>query len=287
MAEFFLLVTNSHFGSFVLVASVFIATWFALGGASRPPAPMGRFAYGLVSIAAAMTIALCGQVFWVVAPSGADRAAATALGGMVIAGAVLAWGARGRAADAFGPTDAAFLALVPLLGLVLNFKASAQRGVCRSGLARLGRAAGFVAIALTGFSAWSMASAGIHARMSAGALVKTSDLAIERALRIQALIDRGSISSGTERNLNLVEARADGAGLTYRYVLAGDLTRLDAEHASTFLEPGGAQSACSSRALRRLLKRGASVTMEFHWDSPDHGEQAVPVSVREQTCAEL
>jgi hypothetical protein len=284
MAEFFLTISNSTLLTLLLVAGLFTAFWFALEVIDPEPRPMGRFAIGVVFNATSMILFLFGHMFWKLAPMGADQASVVMLGAFVGTTAVIAWGARRRAVDGYGTTGPAFLALVPIACLFLNFKRPAQRVVQRSRPAMFGRAAAFIVVAVGIVLVGAFAKVVMESRISRGVEMNTAGISIERALRIQALIEEASAPMKMDANTTFVGARTEGSRITYAYELAGEIRKRPENQARTLLMLGARESICSASLLRSLLKRGATVAFEYRWRHPTLGLQVVETEVQEQLC---
>lgn len=128
MAEFVILETNNFFTRFLIVAGIFVVALLVIEAVSGCPTPLNRFGFGIIYLLSAVALTVLPSIFLSVAAEDVDTAAIVWLVVTAIFMALLAYGARRRAVDAYGDTGNAFMAVIPIICLILIFKKPEDRG---------------------------------------------------------------------------------------------------------------------------------------------------------------
>jgi hypothetical protein len=284
MAEFFISSTNSWLFATAVFAITFSMAWAALELIDRSPEPMGRFFFGVITLVSFLALWLKVHVFWMVAGSDADQAGAVGLGLATAATILLSWGARRRAVDAYGSTGAAFLALVPFVALLLNFKGPAARETHRTSIMKFGRIVAFLGVAILITLIGSFAKVVMENKIGQGITANTESMPIERALKVQALIEEGNVPALIAKEVMLVGVKSDASSITFEYTLLGGFTSSSAKEMDLFFRSTASLSVCGAPVTKYLIERGASVVLQYNWTNPQLGAQVIVADVHGTAC---
>lgn len=264
MAEFVILGTNDFFTRFLIVAGIYVIALVFIEGVSRRPRPLNRFGFGVIYLLCAVVMTVLPSVFLSVAAEDVDTAAIVWLAVTAIFMALLAYGARRRAVDAYGDTGNAFMAAIPIVCLILIFKKPEDRGRIdrRTKTALAGRVVAFTAAAVALVFVGSFVNV-VFDNMNRNAFVNVANLPIARAVRIQAAIFDGNTPQPIDDETTLMSAAANGNTLLLEYYITGNSADLTTEVFEPLMSPIVQRNVCSDPLFRDLVDRGASIVFNY------------------------
>ena len=266
MAEFVILETNNFFNRLLLVAGIFVVALLVIAVVSERPKPLNRFGFGIIYLLSAMALTVLPSVFLSVAAEDVDRAAIVWLAVTAIFMALLAYGARRRAVDAYGDTGKgnAFMAVIPIVCLILICKKPEDRGRIdqRTKTALAGRIVAFTAAAVALVSVGSFVKA-IFDSTNRNAVVNVANLPIGRAVRIQAALLDANAPQLIDAETTLVAAAANSNTLLLEYDLTGNSAKFTTAVFESLMSPIVQRNVCFDPLYRDLVDRGASIVFDY------------------------
>lgn len=264
MAEFVILGTNNFFTRFLIVAGIFVVALLVIEAVSGRPKPLNRFGFGIIYLLSAVALTVLPSVFLSVAEEDVDTAAIVWLAVTAMFMALLAYGARRRAVDAYGDTGNAFMAAIPIVCLILIFKKPEDRGRIdqRTKTALAGRVVAFTAAAVALVFVGSFVKV-VFDNTNRNAVVNVANLPIGRAVRIQAALLDANAPQPVDAETMLMAAAANGNTLLLEYYLTGNSAELTTEVFEPLMSPIVQRNVCSDPLFRDLVDRGASIVFEY------------------------
>ncbi|MGV6887680.1 hypothetical protein ACTYEO_00355 [Rhodophyticola sp. SM2404] len=264
MAEFVILGTNNFFTRFLIVAGLFVVALLIIESVSGRPKPLNRFGFGVVNLLTAMAFTVLPSVFLLVAAEDVDTAAIVWLAVTAIFMALLAYAARRRAVDAYGDTGYAFMAVIPILCLVLIFKKPGDRTRIdqRAKAALAGRVVAFAVAAVALVFVGSFVRV-VFDNTNRNAAVNVANLPIGRAVRVQAAILDSNAPQPVDAETTLMAVAANGNTLLLEYSLTGNSADLSTEVFEPLMSAIVHRNVCSDPLFRDLVDRGARIVFEY------------------------
>lgn len=265
MAEFVILAMNNFFTRFLIVAGIFVVALLVIEAVSGRPTPLNRFGFGIIYLLSAVALTVLPSVFLSVAAEDVDTAAIVWLAVTAIFMALLAYGARRRAVDAYGDTGKgnAFMTVIPIVCLILICKKPEDRGRIdqRTKTALAGRIVAFTAAAVTLVSVGSVVKA-VFDSTNRNAVVNVANLPIGRAVRIQAALLDANAPQLIDAETTLMAAAANSNTLLLEYSLRNS-AKFTTEVFESLMSPIVQRNVCSDPLYRDLVDRGASIVFDY------------------------
>ena len=265
MAEFVILAMNNFFTRFLIVAGIFVVALLVIEAVSGRPTPLNRFGFGIIYLLSAVALTVLPSVFLSVAAEDVDTAAIVWLAVTAIFMALLAYGARRRAVDAYGDTGKgnAFMTVIPIVCLILICKKPEDRGRIdqRTKTALAGRIVAFTAAAVTLVSVGSVVKA-VFDSTNRNAVVNIANLPIGRAVRIQAALLDANAPQLIDAETTLMAAAANSNTLLLEYSLRNS-AKFTTEVFESLMSPIVQRNVCSDPLYRDLVDRGASIVFDY------------------------
>ncbi len=265
MAEFVIVATNNFITRLGIVLGLFFISLIVLELTTGKPKPFGRLGFTIVYLTViGFASRLLPPLFMIVSEQDVDLAATVWLASTAAMMTLLAYAARRRAVDASGDTSTAFFAAIPLICLVLVFKAPQDRSRLekRSRSAFVGRTVASI-LAVLGVFSFVVGAQIVLEKAAQTSVPNVVDIPIERAIGIQTSLLNANLPLNVDSQTTLQSASSKGLELTLEYKVFGDAAELSPDAFQTAMTPLVQQNVCSDPTYRSFVGRGATIVFEY------------------------
>lgn len=262
MTELILGMTSNFFVRFIFVLFLFVIGLAVSSTIDREPKAMGRLFYGLIVVFTAAIWNGAPGLWAAISATNVDTASWVYLAVMATAGLLLAFASRRRSVDAYGNAGNAYMAAIPLVNLVLIFKApDNKRTAARPIWVSLIRTVVFIALAVVAMLP------GVFLKVigkEGNIQPNIADLAPARAVKITAMINDAAAPAVIDKNTMLTGARSEGMTLVLQYQVFGDVFDNASPEIFQFAMTGTlTNAACADRNFRHLIAVGGAVRFQY------------------------
>ena len=262
MTELIFGMTSNYFVRFILGLFLFVIGLAVSSAIDREPKAMGRFVYGLIVVFIAAIWNGAPGLWAAVSATNVDTASWMYLAVMAAAGLLLAFASRRRSVDVYGNTGNAYMAAIPLVNLVLIFKApESKRTATRPIWVSLIRTGVFIALAVIAMLP------GVFLQVigkEGNIQPNIADLAPSRAVKITAMINDAAAPAAIDKNTMLTGAKSEGMTLVLQYQLFGDVLENTSPETFQLVMTGTlTNAACNDPTLSHLIEVGGAVRFQY------------------------